>query len=174
MRYSVFVTRTTQYEVDALTPEYAQDAVLTASAFDGPGYGIPQVIESVTDKVTVDEVDERMVVQVEFSTAGSRYAYAVPENLSVRIGDYVVTPGSFSNRKGVAQVVDVGRGGYTGTLKALVGKVLTEDVDEDGFTQSDYDDVEAAEYPDRGFGVCPDCGIGYGSTNSRPCGGVMS
>jgi len=172
-RYTVMVTKVTTYEVDALSPEYAQDAVL--DEYDGgPGYGVPQVMSEEITSTSVEEVDERMVVQVEFSPKGARYAYAVPEGLSVRIDDRVVTPGGFSIRQGVATVVDVGRGGYTGPLKALVGKVLTEDVDEDGFTQSDYDDVEAAEYPDRGFGVCPDCGIGYNTAESKPCGGVMS
>jgi hypothetical protein len=110
-------------------------------------------------RVTVDEVDERVVVQVVFTPNGSKYAYAVPDELSVRIGDAVVTPAGFSNRKGVATVVYLGRGGYTGPLKALVGKVVTQD---------------DREYPDRGFGICPDCGIGYTSAESAPCGGVMS
>jgi hypothetical protein len=186
-RYTVLVTKVTEYEVEALTAEYAEDAIRTASAFaDGPGYGVPQVIDEITKGVEVLEIDERMVVQVVFSKNGNRYAYAVPDSLGVRIGDMVVTPNGFSNRRGVAEVVDVGRGGYAGPLKALVGKVVTEDAEIDPAwdTQVGDDLNEDAgvvfedfreSREDKGLGTCPDCGYAYKSAEaSTPCRGAMS
>ena len=180
-RFSVFVTRVTEYEVEADTSEDAQDAVLTQSSVNGSGY--PQVIDETTSRTEVVEIDERMVVQIVFSRTGGTYAYAVPEGLSVRIGDTVVVPGTAYKGRSVVQVVDVGRGSYTGPLKAIIGKVITEDdLPVDAATQAENDGIEAArndedaydEFEDKGFGFCPDCGVAYLTEDSHPCGGMMS
>lgn len=119
--FNVYVTRVTQYEVSAVTLDGAKTAAAQGKPFKGSG--VPQVMSETVTQVTGTELDERMVVQVEFHTSTSMtYAYAVPEGLTVRIGDEVLVHGA-NKRLDTATVVDVGRGGYTGPLSEIIGKV---------------------------------------------------
>lgn len=116
----------------------------------------------VAKAIALEVAAEGPIVQVAFSRVYSQtYAYHVPDGLTVEVDDIVVVqaPGG---RK-IVRVVATGRGGYSGPVKSILGRVITQD-----------DDVNAYDRGfDRGYGVCPDCGYGYFSENSAPCGGTM-
>jgi uncharacterized OB-fold protein len=118
-----------------------------------------------------DDIEGGIVVQVVFENfnggTSSRYAYLTGD-LPVRIGDNVLVPAvGYRKQPSLARVVDVGRGGYTGPLKKLVGIVVTE-------TASIFDDFRESR-EDKGLGTCPDCGYAYlYPETANPCGGTVS
>lgn len=183
--YSVFITRVTEYTVDALDSDTAELACLGAlTGFELPeGATIPEVIDEETVRVKSTPTFG-LVVQVVFEhasgTTSSPYAYGVPDGLAVRIGDDVlVPPAGYRAQPSLAKVVDVGRGGYDGPLKALVGRVVGPDpeyIDEE--FESDRTPLEDEDWDpakDRGLGQCPDCGYFYqDEAVSSPCRGTMS
>lgn len=157
--YSVFITRVTEYTVEALDETTARLACLEAPTRVA-GATIPEVTDERVDRVT-SEATYSLVVQVVFEhasgTTSSPYAYGVPDGLDVRIGDDVFVPAStYRGRPNLVKVVDVGRGGYDGPLKAIVGKLLKP---------NDAPEPEPVE----DFGTCPDCGFAYQWEGSRPC-----
>jgi len=119
-----------------------------------------------------DDIEGGIVVQVVFEhasgTVSSPYAYLTGD-LPVRVGDDVLVPGAgYRKQPSIARVVGVGRGGYTGPLKKLVGLVITEDA------RTVFDDFRESR-EDKGLGTCPDCGYAYiDSEMAVPCGGTMS
>lgn len=172
--YSVFITRVTEYTVDALDEDTAKLACLEAPTFV-TGATIPEVIDEEVSRVKATPTFS-LVVQVVFEhasgTTSSPYAYGVPDGLDVRIGDDVLVPATgYRAQPSLAKVVNVGRGGYDGPLKALVGKVVgPEPEDEPAFEDEDWDPAK-----DRGLGQCPDCGYFYqDEAISSPCRGTMS
>lgn len=176
--YSVFITRVTEYTVEALDETTARLACLEAPTRVA-GATIPEVTDERVDRIT-SETTYSLVVQVVFEHASgsksSPYAYGVPDGLDVQIGDDVlVPPAGYRAQPSLAKVVDVGRGGYDGPLKALVGKLLKPDdaperstMERDGYSSNEeWENRDTSE--DEGFGRCPDCGFAYQWEGSRPC-----
>ena len=156
MKFTVTVTRRSTYEVEAEDYDRAEDIALGALGYSR------QKAALVDDEVLGVQVEQDSdVVQVVFTKTGKPYAYAVPEGIDYRIGDKLVVPARFDGNLEVVTVVGTGRGGYTGPLKSVFGKVATPD-----------QPVEVNE--DEGFGFCPDCGLPMPSADSKPCGGVIS
>jgi hypothetical protein len=83
-------------------------------------------------RVRAARIDDGPVVLVRFPgpRASGRYAYKVPEGLTVNPGDLVVVGSAYGTAK-VVEVTGYGRGGYDGPLKTLVGKVQVLKVDDD-------------------------------------------
>jgi hypothetical protein len=166
--FIVQVTRVTTYGVDA--GSYAEAEAAALGNWEG---AIPQVLDEETTNVSVEQNCD--VVQVVFEhasgTKSSPYAYGVPEGIDYMIGDELLVPpnGTFTKSPQIVRVVGVGRQGYMGPLKMVVGKVLRPDPEPNVF--EDFRDSRE----DKDFGTCPDCGYAYRSAEaSTPCGGTMS
>jgi len=125
--YDVTISMLQRYRVEALDRESAEHAALSASygQLDFPSATIPEFLDSEVVRVFAEKADLRMAVQVTFheSNTSRAYAFAVPEGLSVRIGDDVLVYSHIRNRNETAKVVDVGRGDYTGPLSEIIAKV---------------------------------------------------
>lgn len=69
---------------------------------------------------------QEKVVQVRIAGSGARktYAYEVPFNIDVQLGDWVTLPGNIvSEHGGFGVVKSFGRDGYRGPLKAIRAKI---------------------------------------------------
>lgn len=68
--------------------------------------------------------DKVVQVRIAGATAKRTYAYEVPFEVDVRIGDWVTLPGNVVNEHGGFGIVKAfGRDGYRGPLKSIVAKI---------------------------------------------------
>lgn len=125
--FDVTITKVTKFRVEALDSNAAEVAALNANEgrVHFASATIPELLDTEVVRVFTEKADTRMAVQVTFhdSNTSRTYAFAVPEGLSVRIGDDVLVYSHIRNRNETAQVVDVGRGDYTGPLSEIIAKV---------------------------------------------------